>query len=494
MKRLLPIILLTTLPLSAQKAQWVVKPKYEGISAFTEGISAVQSGGKWGYATDRGKEILAPAYDVVYPFSEGLGVIASADHSLIAIADRQGQLTPVREKLKIDSRFATFNDGLLLVSNGKKWGYLNASGKMAIDCKYISAQPFSEGLGAVLLNEYWFYIGTNGATMVRPNVKKEIYWALGFHEGKALLLYKNSMGYIDASGRELSDRLPQITPPADGASYKEKTLVCKEGELLFDQQSRATAFVTAQGERTVFIPPAGKNGEALDIVKAANGRFGAIAHRQESPLAFALEVDTAISVFGHPAPLEYLIRNTSPLEMENLEVKLNGKPSLPLASIAPGGESRYKLLVDKVSEDPVEIRELHLAISEYGLSVGEDKRQVPLKSVTAIGIDIPADNVLLQAGQASYPLDIRLENLSSIPVDRLDVSVGSQKRTIRMDAGESRRVQFNIPATMQTVNVVVKPPGSPQVSKSKRINVRQESTQPPLTPDSARLSKQIIIQ
>jgi hypothetical protein len=382
----------------------------------------------------------------------------------------------------------------LLVSNGKKWGYVNPSGHLAIDCKYISAQPFSEGLGAVLLNEYWYYIGTNGATMVRPNVKKEIYWALGFYKGKALLLYKNSMGYIDVDGKELNDKLPQITPPPDGASYRNKTLVCKEGELLFDAQSRATAFVATKGERIVFIPPTKRNDGGLEIVKAGNSKFGAVAYIQEPTLAFALATDTIISVFGNPATLEYIIRNASALELENLEVKVNGKAAPPLAYLAPGSESSYKLQVNKTGEEPIETHNLQLTVSEYGLLVGEDKRQVALKSVTAIHIDIPDDNVLIRAEQTSYPLDVRLENLSSVAVDRLAVSVGSQQRTIHMDGGESRKVQFNIPSSMQTVNVVVKPPGSPQISKSKRINVRKKEANQQILPDSARLSKQIIIQ
>ena len=42
-----------------------------------------------------------------------------------------------------------FHDGLARVSDGKKWGYLDASGKLAIACKWDIAMDFSEGLAAV---------------------------------------------------------------------------------------------------------------------------------------------------------------------------------------------------------------------------------------------------------------------------------------------------------------------------------------------------------
>jgi hypothetical protein len=493
MKSILPIILLTAIPLSAQKAQWVVKPKYEAVSTFSEGVAAVKLNGKWGYVTDKGKEIVSPAYDVVYPFSEGVGVIASADNSLVAIVDKTGNQTAIKEKLKIDSRFATFNDGLLLVFNGKKWGYLNPSANLSIDCKYISAQPFSEGLAAVLLSEYWYYIGTNGSTMVRPNVKREIYWALGFHEGKAILLYKNGMGYIDADGRELNEKLPQITPPPDASSYKEKTLVCREGELVFDAKSRATAFVTTRGERMEFISPEKKN-EGVEIVKAANAKVGAVVLGNTSAVAFAPVGDTIMSIFGNPATVEYIIHNTSPWELENLEINVNGRLVSTLPSITPGKEILCKFLLDKINEEPVEIKDIQLSVLEYGLLIGEDRREIALKNITAIRIDIPDDNVVVRSEQAFYPLDIKLENLSSTAVDQLTVSVGSQKQMINMGGGESRKIQFKIPSSTQMINVVVKPPRSPQVSKSKRINVRKVEPNQMLLPDSARLSKPIIIQ
>jgi hypothetical protein len=493
MKSILPIILLTAISLSAQKAQWAVKPRYEAISTFSEGVAAVKLNGKWGYVTDKGKEIVSPTYDAVYPFSEGVGVIASADNSLVAIVDKTGNQIVIKEKLKIDSRFATFNDGLLLVFNSKKWGYINPSGNLTIDCKYISAQPFSEGLAAVLLSEYWYYIGTNGSTMIRPNAKREIYWALGFHEGKAILLYKNGMGYIDTDGRELNEKLPQITPPPDASSYKEKTLICKEGELVFDTKSRAKAFVTVRGERTEFIPPEKKN-EEVEIMKAANTKVGAVVLSNAPSIAFAPISDTIMSIFGNPATVEYVIHNTSPWELENLEINVNGKLVSTQPSIAPGKESLCKFLLDKTNEEPVEIRDVQLSVSEYGLLIGEDRRKITLKNITAIQIDIPDDNVVVQNEQASYPLDVRLENLSSTAVDQLVVSVGSQKQMINMGGGEAKKIQFKIPSSTQMINVVVKPPRSPQVSKSKRINVRKVEQNQKLLPDSVRLSKPIIIQ
>jgi hypothetical protein len=489
---LLVLSILSTALSFAQQAQWVVKPRYEAVSPFSEGVAAVREGGKWGYVSDAGEEILPPRYAAAYPFSEGMGVLADADHALLAIVDKSGKRIDIRENLKIDSRFALFSDGRLLVTDGKRWGYLNQSGTLEIACKYLSAQPFSEGLAAVLLSGYWYYIDAGGATKVRLNNKREVYWALGFSDGLALLLYRNGMGYIDADGREVDYKLPPLTPPSDAASYKGKTLVCREGELAFDARSRALSFVNAQGEIMEFMIP-GQEPDAPEIRKAANGRVGAVAIMQQPTLNISLASDTLESVFGNPAALEYVIRNTSSVPLENLELKINGQALSAQPSIAPRSEHRLPLQLDKTNEEETETKELQLSVSEYGLTVGEDRRKVVLRDLPAIRIEIPDDYVVLRSGQASYQLNVQLVNLSSVALRGAVVSAGNQRRTVDIGGRESQRLQFSVPASMQTVQVVVKSPRTPAVTKSKRLSLRTEQTLPADTTSSG-LSKQIITQ
>lgn len=494
MKGIFLIIVLAAPPLLAQQARWAIKPKYDSIAVFSQGVAAVKQNGKWGYASVDGKEILPPAYDLAYPFSEGVGVVAAADHTLLAIVDKTGKQIPIKETLKIDGRFAMFGNGLLLVSNGKKWGYLNAEGRLAIACKYAAAQPFSEGLAAVLLSEYWYYIDANGATAIRPNDKKITYWAMGFHEGKAAVLYKNGMGAIDREGRELNYRFPQITPPPDAASYKRESLACKEGELYFDARSRVASFVSKRGAKTVFLPAEAPE-DLPEVRQAANSKFGLVAFDGEAVAELSLTEDTLASVFGNPANLNLVVANKSLSEIGNLEVKMNGRPVASIPLIEAGGERTLSLSLDKTNEEEeVETKDLLFSLSEYGLPAGEYRKTVALKNRPAIRIEIPDAPVSVKKGQASYRLNVRVVNLSSEPVRNLSVSVGNQNRLAALGGGEAGELQFDVPASVQVVHVVVKPPRAPLISKSQRIRLRiAEETQSRESPvDATGLSKQII--
>jgi hypothetical protein len=491
-RNILLILLLTAPPLFAQqRARWVVKPGYDRILAFSEGVAAVNVNGKWGYVSAGGKEILPAAYEMAYPFSEETGVLADEDNTLVAIVDKTGRVTAVKEKLKIDSRFATFSDGLLLVSNGRKWGYLNKSGALAIDCKYAGAQPFSEGLAAVLFSQYWYYIAADGSTKVSPSDRREIYWAMGFHDGRAVVLYKNGMGYIDKDGRELSDKFPPMTPPPDAESYKSESLVCREGVLYFDAKSRATSFVNNKGAVTRFVAQE-KDDSLVEIRKAGNSRFGVVAFDDAPVAGISLSADTLVSVFGNPATLGYTVTNVSPSDIENLEIRINNQLMPGTVSVASGEKREFTLPLDKTNDEDTQRVDLRFALSEYGLPIGEYAAGVILKDLPALRIEIPGEPVSVRNGETSYALGIRLVNLSSAPVSQVSVSVGNQNRIVDLRGGESLTLPFNIPVSSQTVSVIARPPRTPFVSASRRITVIRAERPRELPPDTTGLSKQIL--
>jgi hypothetical protein len=497
----------------AQHPEWVIKPKYEAITDFSEGVAAVRLNGKWGYATDRGKELLSPEYEVAYPFSEGVGVLAAADHSLVALVDKSGNRIPVREGLKIDSRFAAFSEGLLLVvGNGGKWGYLNKSGSLSIPCKYYFAQPFSEKKAAVLFDADWYYIGTDGATVIPPNEK--IYWAFGFYEGKAVALYKNGMASITANGRESGDKLPRFTPPADAGAYRQETIVSGDGDVLtMDTKGRAVMLKKKNGEETVFIPsaprpaPAAENvilpdgrklvrwqDPATAVVETDQSRYGVIAFRKEPAAVFGSATDTLGSVFAQPVVWKYTLRNTSDTELENLEVEINGNRTR-IPSLAPGKEQSFQLRMDKTGADAVETGEMKGAVSEYGLLLAEIKRTVTVEDVPSIGIDI-ADKATYTRGNPSYPLNVTIRNLSDVAVDGVSVSIGENQQLIPALAGkkDSGALLFNLAPSAKMrnaeaamtvrnpVTVSVAPPGTPVVTKSSEVSITVLVPEPPPPP------------
>ena len=52
-----------------------IDPQYEDAQAFSEGLAAVQKGGKWGYIDTDGEVVIPFEYDIAFIFNEGLAVV-----------------------------------------------------------------------------------------------------------------------------------------------------------------------------------------------------------------------------------------------------------------------------------------------------------------------------------------------------------------------------------------------------------------------------------
>ena len=119
-----------------KSGEWIIKPSYESIDVFTEGLAEAQLNGKWGFIDKSGKWIIEPSYESVESFTEGLAAVEL---------------------------------------NGK-WGFIDKSGKWIIEPSYESVESFTEGLAAVKANEKWGYIDKSEEWIIEPF----------FHEASAL--------------------------------------------------------------------------------------------------------------------------------------------------------------------------------------------------------------------------------------------------------------------------------------------------------------------
>ena len=498
----------------AQYFSWAIKPEYDAISEFSEGIAPVLKNGKWGYVSDRGTVILAPAYDAAYPFSEGMGVLASKDRTLVALVDRTGKLTPIREKLQIDSRFAAFSNGLLLVNKGRKWGYLNTDGQQAIECKYDIAQPFSEGLAAAVLDSRqcycWYYMDVTGKAVFHlSDLKKDIYWALGFRDGKALVLHGKGAFFVDKTGGELKEYLPSITPPENNADYTKPALACKEGMLTFDEKCRAVSFTDKNGKETEFMPAPSKayfrsdyvvnmNGitsaaedirwinPSLAVVKADNSKYGLLTASDSPLLAFSLPSDTLASVFGNPGTTDLNIRNTSPKTLDKVNIRVNEK-TFQASSLPAGSTMSYPLSLDKMTENEVESKSLSITAYEEGLQIGERKKTVYIKDVPSLSIHVPTSKITLRRGQDKYSIDVEVKNLSKVQVKNITITIEQQTQVLSyLGEGETGSVRFTFPGLKEsgakTLFISAKAPNTPAVTANARVAIEVSAPTPPAAP------------
>lgn len=147
----------------------VIPPQYDSADKFSEGLAAVEvggkeahgqySGGKWGFIDKTGTIVLAPQYDYQAEFSEGLAAV-SIDGKLGYI-DKTG-------KIVIPLGGEEFSEGLAAAfvpgkdgQKGKR-GYIDKTGTIVIQPRFGGAEKFSQGLAEVTVDGKAAYIDHTG--------------------------------------------------------------------------------------------------------------------------------------------------------------------------------------------------------------------------------------------------------------------------------------------------------------------------------------------
>ncbi|HUV38319.1 MAG TPA: WG repeat-containing protein, partial [Planctomycetota bacterium] len=108
---------------------------------------------KWGFTDGAGHVVIAPAYDGVSEFSEGLAAVN--------VGGTRWWPGPLE---------------------GGKWGYVDEKGTLVIPTRWTHAQPFSEGLALVIDGHDRCYIDRSGRTVIRL---EDVRAAGSFREGLA---------------------------------------------------------------------------------------------------------------------------------------------------------------------------------------------------------------------------------------------------------------------------------------------------------------------
>ncbi|MBK8521424.1 MAG: WG repeat-containing protein [Chitinophagaceae bacterium] len=94
-----------------------------------------------------------------------------------------------------------FSDGLALVKNNSKWGYIDAQGNKVIDTKYDIGSGFTKGAAIVKLNNQFFLINKKGEP-----INSNKYDAAGAPDNGTFPVQKDSLtGLIDSKGNTLID-------------------------------------------------------------------------------------------------------------------------------------------------------------------------------------------------------------------------------------------------------------------------------------------------
>jgi hypothetical protein len=224
-----------------QSGQTVTKIEYDYIRDYNEGRAAFNKGGiwksskrygasgklisgRWGFIDKEGNEIIAPIYDYVYDFENGIAKVRLGER--IFWIDREGKEVAAPTQFKRANTLSIFCDPGF-------YGFIDQTGKWSIEPQFIRAGIFSEGLAAVVpmrASDNVCEVATNSNTdyeslddayrirLLRLGVRRSRRYepAEATFEAPTRRLY----GYIDASGKmSIAPKYDLALPFQQGRAY-----------------------------------------------------------------------------------------------------------------------------------------------------------------------------------------------------------------------------------------------------------------------------------
>jgi hypothetical protein len=192
---------------------------------------------QYGYINAQGEVIVKPCCSFAYQFSDGFagGVYVQKTKSLFGKKKEKTEFVyfnalgeiAIRNETVVSGR--SFYEGLAMVyiKDVKKWGFMNAAGKIVIDPQFDQeySSGFSEGLVDVCKNEKWGYVNYKGEEVI----PFELEWGNRFNDGYAVVTRKKKKIFIDKNGKKLKTVKCSVPDTINGG-FKEGVAVVKVGK------------------------------------------------------------------------------------------------------------------------------------------------------------------------------------------------------------------------------------------------------------------------
>jgi len=191
----------------------VIPAQFEQAQGFQDGYATVRKDGKWGYIDKTGKVVSKIEYDSAGPMRDGMALVWKWEKDARGriVKSRCGYLNKqgvVVTGLKFESGY-DFSDGMGAVQVGGKWGFVDATGKFAIQPEFQSPGTFSDGLAATRIDGKWGYIDKQGKVVIQPKYQ----FGQPFSNGLARVVIKKVIqgedvistkyAYVDKTGKEV---------------------------------------------------------------------------------------------------------------------------------------------------------------------------------------------------------------------------------------------------------------------------------------------------
>lgn len=159
-------VLLFYKPACADTTEWLVTPQYDRIEFFASDIYKVNINGKSGLIDSKGNVLLAPLYDEISDFHDGMAVFVDYAGNRVLVRgniDSDYNVNYVNGQYFLRQEYPFYSEGFITVTDASgRYGYLDEKCRPVFEFSYSETRPFSEGLAAVGTEDYFHWITGDG--------------------------------------------------------------------------------------------------------------------------------------------------------------------------------------------------------------------------------------------------------------------------------------------------------------------------------------------
>ncbi len=175
----------------------IVAPTFDEIPAWGDGLFRIRIGDKYGFADASGKIVIEPQYDYVNPFSEGKAIATVNKKALII--GKKGEVL-IDNLAGINGTYS-FKNGLARFQDFERhYGFLNERGEKVIAAQFDVADDFENGRAIVQVQNKYGVIDVLGKFIIEPKYDFIFDLEDGFFQIKN---EDGTTGVIDQNGQQI---------------------------------------------------------------------------------------------------------------------------------------------------------------------------------------------------------------------------------------------------------------------------------------------------